>query len=235
MTNEPENRMTESEALEEVSTFFHIKRVFDVSPSAPPHWRENKARELLSHALDIAAHLCGREVMSLAYGSVKSESRRDHLLALADRLHWPALLFEDVESASHDGFKALAAECESVALGDAPVILAKLPGYRKKVRLLVAKYQANRWNAYLEGLGIVTPIRHVTLATAFGQEWDTMSRWTSDAANAWGAKLIESDLRMQRHHGFEDLRRLGEIQDDHWLPGVNRSGRIFKKQAGYTV
>lgn len=228
--------VTESEAIEDVSTFFYMKEHFEARITAPAEWRRLEARKLLAHAVDMAALMCGPEVLTLAYGSAASDDRRDHLLALADRLHWPAQLFAGVmPDAREDSFEALADECESIARGDAPVLTAKLPGYRKKVRLLVAKFRASRWDAYLNGLGIATVTRHAVLADAFGQEWDTMSRWTSDAVATWGAKPINDRLRMDRHHGLDDLRRIGVVRDEHWRTAVTRSGRVFKRQAGYAA
>ncbi len=228
--------ITEDEALEDVSTFFYMKEHFEARTAAPAEWRRLEARKLLAHTLDISALMCGPEVLTLAYGTASSDDRKDHLLALADRLHWPAQLFAGImPNARQDSFEALADECESIARGDAPVLTAKLPGYRKKVRLLVAKFRANRWNAYLDGLGIATVDRHSALADAFGQEWDTMSRWTSDAIATWGAKPINDRLRMDCYHGSEDLRRVGVVGDAHWRSAVTRSGRIFKRQAGYAA
>lgn len=226
----------EAEVAEELSTFFWMRDNFDLAVSAPAEWRRGEARSLLAHALNMAAAMCGPEVLTLAYGLTDSESRKDHLLALADRLHWPALLFAGIAPKTHkDSFEALAEECESIARGDKPILTAKLPSYRKQVRLLVAKFRANRWDAYLEGAGIATAERHSALAKAFGQEWDTMSRWPSDAVATWGAKPINDRLKMDRYLGKDHIRRNGVLSQESWLSAVNRSGRIFRQQAGYSA
>lgn len=229
-----ERGVPEIEALEDVSIFYDMKRSFDGATSAPAEWRHREACNLLGHALDIAASMCGSEVLELAYGEAKSSERKDQLLVLADRLRWPALLFAGIKVGDRNAsFEGLGVECESVARGDAPSLLAKLPGYRKNVRLIVAKFQANRLDSYLSGLGISTNDRHEALANAYTQEWDTMSRWSSDAASTWGTASIEEDLRKQRYLGKQHLQRIGEIRDEHWRPAVERAGRVFKRQAGY--
>lgn len=234
MTDDVQPAACEKEVLRDVIDLFHLRELLDKSPNAPQEWRADKAREILLHALDIARLMCGREVLSLAYGHASTEARKDHLLVLADRLHWPHILFAELEADAGIGsFNSASRECESVARGDTPELFAKLPGYRKNVRLLVAKYQANRWDAYLEGLGIPTASRHGALAIAFGQEWDTMSRWVRDASGVWGAEPIAHDLKRQRFHGEQDRQRFNDVRPEHWLPAVNRSGRTFKRYAGY--
>ncbi len=231
-----DQKSSETESLKDVLDFFDRKNLFEGAKTAPSEWRIREARTLLAHAIDTARLMCGPEILALAYGDPTAADRKDHLLALADRLHWPALLFSDVASAAGDyGFDALAVECESVAHGDAPRLFAKLPGYRKNVRLLAAKLGANRWDAYLDGRGVETAMRHSALANAFGQEWDTMSRWPKEAAAAWGSKPIEDHLESQRYRGAEHLRRYGPLEERGWLAAISRSGRVFKRQAGYSA
>lgn len=226
--------VTESEALEDVSTFFFMKKHFEAQTTAPAEWRRSEARSLLAHALDMAALMCGNEVLTLAYGAAASDDRKDQLLALADRLHWPAQLFAGImPGAREDSFEALADECENIARGDAPVLMAKLPGYRKDVRLLVAKFQAIRWEAYLVGLGLSASGRQDAISGAFGQSWNTLKHWKDHAAATWGSRIIENRLQRDRDIGIQDLLHLKHIRDEHWFPALMRSGRIYLRQAGY--
>lgn len=232
----PDQNSSEAESLKDVLDFFGMKRSFEKAKTSPPDWRTREARTLLAHALDIVRLMCGPDVLALAYGTPIADDRKSQLLALADRLQWAALLFSDVAPAARDGgFNALAVECESLAHGDAPRLLAKLANYRKKVRLLAAKFRANRWDAYLDGLEIETAARHSALANAFGQGWDTMSRWPKEAAATWGSKPIDERLLLDRHRGAEHLRRFGPFDEAGWRQAIERSGRVFRRQAGYSA
>lgn len=189
----------------------------------PAHIREDKAHRYMASVLEFARQVCGEETVQEAYGSVATD-RAEALQGFAVRAQLASYVFgrHDVGPGS---LNEAAAEARAVAQGDKPQVFAKL-GRRRPIRLLRAKYEALRWDAWLNGLGIGVDARHTAIANAFGAPWDTISRWRPDVEAAWGREAVRQ-LEMDRIDATRGLRMRTMRPGEPWETGLLRAGARY--------
>lgn len=156
-----------------------------------PGDRVEQAREILAILLGAAGKLVGPEVLAAAYGTTEPGDRASTLKAIAGRAYAVAPLFARLPE---DGasFYSITAEALAIEQGDDPLLFARLPDLRKNpLRLARAKLSALLWDAYLRAKGISPPERHGAIASSYGQEWDTVERWSKQVRSKLGADFVK--------------------------------------------
>ncbi|MEG3083667.1 hypothetical protein U1707_08435 [Sphingomonas sp. PB2P12] len=168
--------------------------------------REEQAREILSILLAVAGKLAGPEVLAAAYGAIEPGDRVSTLRAIVGRARAVAPLFARLPE---DGasFYAIAAEALAITGGDDPLLFARLPDLRKNpLRLARAKLSALLWDAYLKAMGIAPPERHGAIASSYGQEWDTVERWSKQVRQKLGVKFVKYHTNVATIEGANGQR-----------------------------
>jgi hypothetical protein len=197
--------------------------------------REEQAREILLILLGAAGKLAGPEVLAAAYGTIEPGDRVGTLKAITARAYAVAPLFARLPE---DGASlyAIAAEAFAIAGGDDPLLFARLPDQRKNpLRLARAKLSALLWDAYLKAMGIAPPERHGSIASSYGQEWDTVERWSKQVRQKLGADFVKyhtniATIEGARGEGFSwsDSNPYGsEPPTLPWQDHLKRDGRAY--------
>lgn len=190
--------------------------------------RQAGAAETLVSALRLARELCGDDVLADAYAATAETADRATVLRdLAARLHLLGFVFVGVENGPGQ-IDSLINELKAVAGGDAPALLAQIGSRRIRHRVMMSKFDASRWEAYLTGLGIETVERHNAIADSFSMgagSWDTIGRWKHDAAELWGERAVERRLRLDYLDGKNGLRRWTMRPGETWRAALDRAGK----------
>jgi hypothetical protein len=197
--------------------------------------RREWAPVLVAEAMEIAAYICGPNVIADAYGVPNPEAadpsdRLDALQALRRRLMYPQRLFAEVDRAGGAGsFGNAQAELQAIASGDAPQLFAKLnPNKTVKHRVHSARLLLLQWDAYLEAKGVSGPDRHSEISRAAGFDWATIYKWGRKVRDTFGDDEVDRQLRTARLWATSGFGFCG-YRD--WKAGVIEAGLAYKAAA----
>ncbi len=217
--------MTNDELFEELSQLLLAREAILESADTPMF--EEKCRSLLVGAIGLARELCGDTVMKAAAGTLPDDaSRVDVLHLIAARTDLMSYAFASLEE-DEAGLHLVHDEIRYIAGGDKPVIFARLPGPKVKIRVHFAKLMALAWNEYLDGLGISSVDRQAEISKAFGHPWDTISRWDAFPVAIEGEEWVRRHLAKYNRRGRDGLPLLEMKQDETWQAGLQRVGKEF--------
>ncbi len=197
--------------------------------------RAEQAREILTILLGAVGKLAGPEVLAAVYGTFDPGDKAGTLKAIARRAFAVAPLFARLPE---DGASlyAIAAEALAVTEGDDPLLFARLPDQRKNpLRLARAKFSALLWDAYLKAAGVAPPERHGSIASSYGQEWDTVERWSKQVRQKLGADFVKYHTNIATIEGAKGTRfswgdRIAfgsEPPAEPWQEHLKESGRAY--------
>ncbi len=197
--------------------------------------REEQARDILLVLLGVVGKLAGPEVLAAAYGTVEPGDRVSTLRAIAGRAYAVAPLFAKLPE---DGasFHAITAEALAIEQGDDPLLFARLPDLRKNpLRVARTKLCALLWDAYLKAKGVSAYERHAAIAFAYGQEWDTVERWSKQVRQKLGVEFVKyhtnvATIEGAKGEGFSwnDQTPFGtEPQALPWQEHLRRDGQAY--------
>ncbi len=192
-------------------------------PSMPARHRGDNARSHMAALLDFAARTAGDEILREAYGPVETD-RKSALQAFALRADLASFAFGELDCGV-GSLNEAAAEARAVSQGDKPKVFEKL-GRRRAIVLLRAKFEALRWDAWLNGLGVGTDERHIAIGEAFGAAWDTISRWREDVEAAWGREALEQ-IEIDRGDAVKGLRMWSMRPGEAWRQSLRRAGARY--------
>lgn len=201
----------------------------DALAEEDPQRRIFKARDVLVGVLGLCAEFLGPELLATAYGKVDPSAEREELLhLLATRLHITSTLFWSLPNDSIS-LSAVTSEALAVARGDAPLLFARLEGRKVNYRVLRAKFEALKWDKFLDGMGLGPPDRHARIASAFGQEWETIRRrWKKDVIAGLTKVDVPYFLQSAKLEGKTGFRPSSLINPgETWETALARSGRAF--------
>ena len=217
-------RVTEDEAFERLASFLALRAGWE--DTSNPTVKARNAGSLFASAVRLARDLCGEELLREVYGASDAVARQQQLRLLARRLDAASWLFLPFHDEPH-GLLSIADEATAVASGDAPHIFAPL-GRRVRHRLLMARLDALRWDAYLDGLDIDAEERRQAIKVAYGYtEWETIRRrWKTDIKEVWGA-AVDRRLAADRRDGSNGLRRWQMRPGEAWQSALTRSGERY--------
>jgi hypothetical protein len=180
----------------------HMENRLAAEQTNDPIEKGAKARDAVVGMLGFVQFLLGDDVMRAAYGEIDPTNREEMFRIVALRVHTASMVFarmpDDAGSLGH-----IAEDAMAVGQGDAPIFFAR-PARKRSWRVAKAKFIALAWDAYLEALEVPTTARHSAIVSAFGNEWDTISRWIKAARAHLGDQFVDYHLGKAR---VEGLRR----------------------------
>lgn len=170
--------------------------------------RRDAALNLVRHSTLIAAHLCGKEMLAVAYGNRPDDGdRAASLRALAERLALSQNLFWGMDEPSDPGSIAAAIdEIEAIANGDAPRLFSKTQAKkgqkRSSYRLALCELRALEWLTYFDSTPKIdketkTDLRNQVPA-AFGIEAGALAKWPARLRKRLGESIFEDALKFAR-------------------------------------
>ncbi|SEQ48271.1 hypothetical protein [Sphingobium sp. YR768] len=224
------NREAAHAALDELLNDLEVAGCFGTEATDAQHF--HAALE----AVQFAASLIGRKALRAACGIPPDPNDRDQVLKSIQRqMAIAAQFFNGLEGADHDLIGQVSQEAFFVRRGDKPRLFAEIGGRSKAVRVAVEKLQALKWDAYLEGIGLSAASRHGAIADAYGQEWDTISRWGAQAISlldgaAMSIKEAKEDGELVRDAVPDTGDRVLPLQPtpgDSWRQGLASAGRRY--------
>lgn len=189
----------------------------------PPRYRQDKARGHMAAVLDFARRVCGDGIAREAYGAAVT-GREKALVAFAERADLASFAFGSIDRGP-GSLNEAAAEARAIAQGDKPQVFAKI-GRRRAIVVLRTKFEAMRWDAWLDGYGLAPGVRHSAIEHAFGATWDTMSEWKADAQKAWGDETLVQ-LSLDRADAARGLRMWSMRPNEPWEIGLSRAGADY--------
>lgn len=217
--------MTNDELFEELSQLLLAREAILESADNPMF--EEKCRSLLVGAIGFARELCGDTVMKAAAGTLpESATRADVLHLMAARTDLVSYAFASLDD-DEAGLNLVHDEIRYIAGGDKPVIFARLPGPKTKIRVYFAKLSALAWSAYLDGLGVPSVDRQAAISTAFGHPWDTISRWDAVPIAMEGEEWVRRYLATYKRRGRDGVALWEMEKGETWEAGLKRAGRTF--------
>lgn len=184
-----------------------------------------EARQTVCAVLDMANEACGSDIIDLAYGTTP-EGDVGRLKAIAKRVRLAGSVFGRNNS-GEGSLRQVAQEADDISLGDAPKIFAKISSRRKSIRLLRAKVTALRLDSWLQGVGQQPATRHAAISASFNAEWDTISRWASDAREVFGVSL-DNTLSKDRQLGERERMPLFIRRAGGWERALEEAASAYR-------
>lgn len=195
----------------------------DAIRTVDPTERQRKALVALQEAMFAMHKLLGNELLVAALGTVDASDRAQVLETAARRIHMLSAVFGDLPEDAASPVNVVE-EAVSIAKGDAPLMFARLDGRKVNDRIIRAKFEALKWEAYLKGFGIRAGERHERIALAFGADWETIRRaWRRDVASTLEPAQVRYLLAVAEVEGRGRVPRW-EMKDDDWASALTIDG-----------
>lgn len=197
--------------------------------------REGWARVLMGQAADLASFFAGSDLIDAALTpSNPAESREATLERIIERLCIASMIFGSNDSGDPASLWEAAAELRAICAGDEPQLFAKVAVRKVNYRQGLCRLRALEWDVWLEEIGMAPSDRHSAIASAFGQEWDTISRWEKSMRSVLSDKVVDDRLRHARLAG-ERGSAFWVGDADNWREQVKHDGRAYKSAMGFSV
>ena len=197
--------------------------------------RQQKALVAMQEAMFAMHKLLGKDLLVAALGTVDETDRGQVLQTAARRIHALSAVFGDIRDDAASLGKVVE-EAVSIANGDAPLMFARLDQRKVNDRIIRAKFEALKWEAYLRGRGISAGESQAMVSKAFGAGWETIRRaWRRDIGAALDKAHIDYLTAVARVEGQRGIKRW-EMSDDDWLGALQVDGQrciqIIKENNG---
>lgn len=171
-----------------------------VENATDPTEKAAKARDAVVEMLGFVQSFLGDDVIKAAYGEVDPADREEMFRTIALRVHTASMLFARMPDDAGN-LSRVAGEAMAVGQGDTPILFAQ-PARKRAWRVAKAKFRALAWDAYLEGRDVPATARHSAIVSAFGNEWDTISRWIKQARTHLGEQYVDYHISKARVEGM---------------------------------
>jgi hypothetical protein len=190
------------------------------------------ANFLVRRAAEIAAELCGPEILGISLLTSRPEA--DPLYIMAHRLNLAEPL---IGAGGDDHFVDLRNEIYSVVAGDGPNLFRKRSkkkgkGEDSKYRAINHWLEALRWEAFLSGLGVKASERQARFASAYCVTHDSLrTTWKRACLEMWGPEHVNAVIAAAKKAG-EDAKAAGRVcpETPFKAPTFEMAGQLYRDE-----
>lgn len=191
--------------------------------------RQKKAADVLRDSMFIVHKILGPDLLAAACGQVDETDRAALLQAVAQR----SAIFGCVFGTTHGDAASpwrVAEEAIAVARGDAPLLFARIDRHKVNHRIIHAKFEALKWDAYLKGRGMRAGERQELIVQAFGggTSWETIRRaWRRDVQTALESTQITYLMTLALLEGKRGDPRWEQMGNPDWEGALKHDGKHY--------
>lgn len=190
--------------------------------------RRERALNTLEVAMFTIHKLLGPDLLAATVLDVDSADRGAILHEAARRLFALCAVFGEMPPDPAAPIR-IVEEALAVSRGDAPLLFARLDQQKVNHRINRAKFDALRWDAYLDGKGLKPGERHATIAEAYGTSWETIRRsWRRDVLGRNPDPTDQYLLNRARADGVAGMGQWGGLGDTEWRRALFADGDRYR-------